>query len=551
VHGEPFEAERRFGANPPPSRHRKTDIRNDMQRSRFTVPAADRIADPETAAIAADAGEWIAQLPYADLDSVASSMLRALTLLNRHPDKLAARSEIMSAFRVPCGRLIRTVPDKPKAPSSDLMRQLMLEMAYGYKHLVNDALTQRGWLQHRKRLGQSLYFAAKYLSLEMFLGFEAYQCQPGNSWREMLALYLLAEQQNLHHMAVEDRDQPNPANVSISHAFKRIVLLKLQDPCHLMPGEARACFDYVNEIASQALLEEPSQTPNPAGRYLLDFEGVEPPRPPDPSSFPDDHRRYRCLNLIPISHTVQNQMLACQAQGSAPSQALLHVNGLSPERIMKRMLQSWHAHAERRSEREETFGWVLCGSGLAAVNHFLAAPAEAAHEEEDEEEVDLQQISTLAGQPVGYGRIRCRQINRSTGGMCIRVQIPSSAEPKVGQVLLLQEERADGSGAWFAGIVRRRTRIDAESVEAGVQFIRGKVRPIAVKPRGEYGDSRFQPAIWVEREDTRHSSVLVGSGQYQRAREFVVKDAEPGAVIRADQLVESTPSFERFRFLVV
>lgn len=518
-----------------------------MHKHRFTVPAADRIANPATDTDAADVQQRVTHLPYADPASVADALIKALTLLNRHPERINARADIMAAYRVPCARLMRSVPDKPGAPSSDAMRQLMTEMAYGYKHLINDALSQHSWLKSRKKLSQSLYFGAKYLSLEMFLAFEAYRCQISNSWREILAVYRLAEQQNLHLTPAEDRDQPVPGNATVSHALKRILLLKLQDPCRMMPGEARACFGFINELASQAELENLAAMRNPAGRYLLDLDGAEPPKPPDPDTLPQNPDRFRYLNLLPISRTLQ--ALSFDSHGGAEGNPgdLSHVPGLEPQQIIKRMLKAWHVSAERRSEREESFGWMLCGCGLAAVNHFLGGPID---DPGDDEEVDMQNPSTLAGHPTHYEQVRCRQVNRSSGGMCLRVQIPNSPDPRVGQVLMMREDKPDGSGQWYAGIVRRLLRVDADTLEAGIQFIRGTIRPIQVKVKGEGSQGQFQPGIWVDRGDPRISSILVTHGLYQRGREFVLQSNGPAAAIRADQLVESTPGFQRFRFLL-
>ncbi len=516
-----------------------------MSSPRFTVPASDRIANPATQTDPAEVGEDIAHLPYADLNRVARTLLNALTLLNRHPEKVPARADIMAAYRVPCARLVKAVPNQGSSPDSREMRQLMQEMAYGYKHLINEALSGQSRLKQRARLGQGLYFAAKYLSLELFLGFETYQCKVANSWRELMAMYRLAEEQNLHHAPVEDREQPEPANATVAHTLKRIVLLRLQDPCRMVPGEARACFDFLNLHASEALLENLDGSPNQAGRFLLDLESVELPRAPDADTLPRNPERFRYFNLLPVSRSVHGQLQRLEAHGGDGPEALQRLRELSPALVMKRMLKAWHGRSERRDNREETFGWMLCGCGLSAVNHFLLPTEEDSTNVVDGEPVEMPMVGALGHRPAQYLRIRCRQVNRSPSGLCIRLQLPSELKPKVGQVVMLMEDRAGRDGEPSTGIVRRRTSIDGETLEAGIQLIRGVVKPVAVCHMIEQG--QMQPALWVERERPQFNSILLTPGRFAPGDSLRLLDDEGDRTITIGDRVETTPSFERFR----
>lgn len=528
-----------------------------MSRTRFTVPAADRIVNPSTDTDPSSVSRWIAQLPYADPARVTQAALQALSQLNRHPERVNARMDLMASFRIPCARLVRSQPGHANSPSAEGLRQLMVEMAYGYKHLANDILAQRSFLQNHKRLTHALYFAAKFLSLELFLAMEAYQCSSSNSWREILAMYRLAEEHTLQHEKVADTDQADPANATVSHVLKRILLLKLLDPCHMMHGEARACFDYFNSWASGPQLEPLAQAQTLAGRYLVDLDGLEAPKPPDPDTRPQNPERFRYFNLLPISRQAQQHLRQMELQGAAPPEGLQNLRDLDPALLLKRVLKAWHGRQERRSEREETFGWMLCGCGLGAVNHFISdelpnpAPPSAASETE-EEVVDLGQFSSLSGRQGHYSRLRCRQVNRSMSGICIRLHLPSETDAQVGQVLMLEEDLPDGSGNWYAGIVRRRVRIDPDTLEAGIQFIRGLVKPIRIRLHGAQSE-QFQPALWVDRSDSHLSSILTNRGFCRSGQELDL-DADlggPAALIKTEQLVESTPGFDRFRFHVI
>ena len=529
-----------------------------MPIPRFTVPAPDRYVNPSTDTDPASVQIWIANLPYTDLISVTRSMLRALTLLNRHPARVSARAELMAAYRIPCARLLRVVPGGSNTPSSQELRHLMTEMAYGSKHLINDTLRQSGWLKNRKLLIHALYFAAKHLSLELFLAYESYECMVTNSWRELLALYQLADQQGLAHESVEDRDLAEPTNATISHVLKRILLLRLLDPGHMVPGEARACFDYLNNWASEALLENLGEMNIPAGRYLVDLSGIEAPNPPDPDKRPQNPERYRYFNLIPVTRQVHRQMRQMELSGAQPPEGLQRMHEFSPLMVLKRMLLAWHGRQERRSDRVETFGWMLCGCGLSAVSHLLGRHGSessggekaSSREQSADRKTNLSRISTHNGQQIHYTRSRCRQVNRSVSGICIRLQLSEASDPQVGQVLHLEEDMANQPGATYAGIVRHCLRIDADTLNVGIQFIRGATHPISVQARdaAENNDG-FHPGLWVDNDQSQPSSILIPRGLYRQGREFIIAGGQPASVIKAEQLLETTPSFERFRFV--
>jgi hypothetical protein len=129
------------------------------------------------------------------------------------------------------------------------------------------------------------------------------------------------------------------------------------------------------------------------------------------------------------------------------------------------------------------------------------------------------------------------------------VRLPSAADPEVGQLVLLQEPPED-QGPGHAGVVRRRLQVDADTVEVGIQFVRGRVSPIAVLPRGGSSPEAFLPALWIDRSGPGMGSVVAAHGLYQRGRELLVRDGRPAPLIQVDQLLETTPCFERFRFVV-
>jgi len=101
-------------------------------------------------------------------------------------------------------------------------------------------------------------------------------------------------------------------------------------------------------------------------------------------------------------------------------------------------------------------------------------------------------------------------------------------------------------GKQYVGIVRRRLRLDLDTLEIGLQLILGAVQPVTLSPCVD-NSCDLQPALLVDRGDPRFNSVFTRHGLYQWDRKLVL-GGEAAGVIRALQLVESSPSFDRFQF---
>lgn len=498
----------------------------------FTVPALDPSAKRGGEMDAVGARAWIAELSLGEPGRVCQSLVRALVLLNRFPERAATRAEILAEYRVPCARLIHLARDEVDAPTSGELRQLMIEMAYGYKRLVNEIMAQSGWLQNRQRLLTSLYFAAKYLSLEMFFAFEEYDTQITDSWRELLALYRNAEREQLHETQVEDPDIKDGAWGTIAHQVKRIFLLRLLDPARLVPGEARACFDYFDTHADAATVEPLDQNAGPGGRFVLDLEGRVGSLPLADSDTPQDPARFRFFNVLGISRQVHLDLKRISELGTPYILDIPPLPGVSVEQLLMRMLVAWHTRPERRSPREPCETWIRFWAGLGLVSQWLDGVASGSGPGALDAGADQQAL----------------QLNWSVGGCCVQLDTETATATQVGQVVLMKEQQPGGVRDWQVGIVRHLRQVEPERQVVGVQFVRGVVKPIAVRIRG---NANTFPALWIYRPDRLSaSSILVSPGISRPGREFLVPQGEPAAVIAVDQLVESTPSFDRFRFQV-
>jgi len=511
---------------------------------RFTTPAA-ALPDPRVETDPGRLRSWLERLPWANPSQVGAELLAALTPLNRYPERLRHRAQLADLFRAPCARLLKLAPhgapDRDNAP----LRRLMAEMGYAYKHLVNDALEQPTWLKQRKRLLHAIYHAVKYLSLELFLSLESYTCGNAQGLREILALYRLAQERHIQADAVADPDAPESAS-DITHLVKRIVLLQSLDPCHLQPGEGRAAFDLFNHLATAASFEPAAAGTPPAGRLLIDLQGMDPVRPWNGEAMDGD--RYRCLDLLPAIAELKHRLRALEQHDAPPPHGLDHLRGLEPEWVMRRILKAWIQRRERQAPRSECIGWTLCASGLAAVAHHLARAHGVSPDDTPPDEV----IDLGTGAPPAAGeyvRLRGRKVNCSRGGLCLQFPTESRPLPTVGQPVLIEEE---GNGRLHCGIVRHTLHRDGQRVEAGIQLIQGVIHPIRIRVFSEGNDAAgFRPGLWVERRDPCLESLLIGKGLYREGRTLEVAEGRPATLVETTTRVEASIAFDRCGYRVV
>ncbi len=510
-----------------------------MRSTRLTVPASDRFENPNVETRPAKVREWVEQLPYANRDGVIDTVIHAVALLNRYPGPVSYRAELMDTYRSPCNHLFKMTPDQIGAPSFQQLRELVVEMAYGYKHVINECLSQKkSWLSNRKKLVTGIYFAVKYLSLDLLMGYECYQCKSDNNWREILPLYTLAEQQNLHLAKIDDPDQSQPDFATVSHLMKRIVLLSLLDPCHLQPMEARISYDYLNLGASLARLEMLGGQADVAGRFLLDMQGVRPARPFDLHDIPSDAGRYRVLNVVPVSKQTHRHLRQIEIDRTPPPGGLQLLRSVDAIQILSRMLKSWHARQDRGSPRQDAFGWVTVVSGIHDIHRFLSSRGQSD---------GLTQRENASQSKRNANSLRCHRLNVSESGIALRIALPCDPQPQVGQLLLMQDETDPRKPVLEAGIVRRCLRIDDETLELGVQFIRGRVKAIAFRPvSADSSDTGFQSGLFIHEGADALGSLLVSRGLYQEGREFLIEEGDPAPLVTAIRLIEAGPDFDRF-----
>jgi len=528
---------------------------------RLTVPARDSTENPNVETNPAKLQLWAKQLPFANPSSMAEALFTSISHLNRFPGTVPKRNELMACYQPPFAdlyQLARKASNKKgcqttgqqQTNTSTLTVKITTELAYGYKLVINEILEGNTKSINKLLLGSAIYSTMKAITLELMLEYSEFVPDSKTAWRELYQLYDLAEQYNLEHDFAGKE-------TSIELLFKQILLITLTDPYRLQPGEAWSCYEYLAHWAIKADLQRSTVAPkNITGIFLLDLRSMQPPKPPSPGQLlkPEQHRIF---NVVPLNLIVHQHMQQVEKEGRSAPKGTSNLPQNEMRQMFRHMLLAWHVRPSRRSERQEKYGSHLATYGLSAINHFLLSgdftpnTQKASLSSINEDTVKtLEERHSFRRENTHYEVHRWRIFNQSSGGIGLIIPPPFPKKLQVGQLILIEIDIEKQDKCLMPGIIRRIIERDANTLEAGVQFIHGRVSPISIRPH--FTDANiaadFQHALALNPGGNKPRTLLAPHGMYKQQRKFMLNYSEKTHQVQAGKLRESTPIFDRFEY---
>jgi hypothetical protein len=246
-------------------------------------------------------------------------------------------------------------------------------MSYGYKIIVHELLEDnKASIASRSHLPQAIYYAMSFLARLLVDTYALYIPEPKQIWLELNQLYLYAEKNQLHDnelSPINAEHEPKPA--TIINSYRRIVLLALANPYHLMQGETVKMYDKLIDWAPHCRIINLGASRLPEGKLFVDLTMDAPPfyAPKTPSKLrPIEGRLLEIKELITlIAQETRSLTLAKQKD------ALSHNLARRMERDMYfRWAEAWGLRRERLSNRKpmEAPARMICG--LTSTHHFIS-----------------------------------------------------------------------------------------------------------------------------------------------------------------------------------
>ena len=331
--------------------------------------------------------QWAQELPIGNTTLATHQMLEKLRSLNRsrytckerlqlHNCLRPAFSELLHAIRQPLRQA--SIPlDRKQQYSANLLQQLLEEMACGYKLVVNELATSDSSREHNQMLlHEATYLAVIYLAQRLVEAYSLYAQEPAHVWADLNQLYQYAEDKQFHNRAVDDPypDTPLPIKMTIDNAYKRILLLSLAEPYHLMQFEADDMYRMICSSIESCAIESFSELVT-RGEFIIDLDSDEGPYFLGSDAEPNaTNPRLLDISAVKQQLNIHLQRLLRSNMHSAELEAVSLVERQQRDMLL-RLADAWSASLVRRAQRFNLDGVVELTSGLNACHHYISEGA--------------------------------------------------------------------------------------------------------------------------------------------------------------------------------
>lgn len=522
-------------------------------------------------------------LPYADTAELARRVANALLALNRTVVPAQDRFEIMEMYIAPSAAVTAALQPQlnrvalPLTPQkkqlADFLSQIDMEMAYGYKSALRDALVGRQRLRSEAQT-IAIERTVRYLNQVLLRAYQIYRPYPAGIWRELHALYEFAERSGVHHERIPPA-HAEEGHTTVSRRYKQALLLGLCGPYQLPPNECRQVDQFLSVWADKAVIINDFQVTNTVGHFLIDLTADAPPIVYPKDTRVDPSPRLRVLNAIGLASTTHAFMSRLQ-KGETPKAMDLGSECIGPACLdmLRRMVRFWGLTARRQFTRTKIAGDLALCAGINALHFFAAGqkpfvgdiPAPTA----DEASIDValsfdeataeppapeaaRVVPTLAEPllraPETFRVDNWQVRDESAAGLALLRDAPGVAV-RVGELIGIQNE---ATGDWRVGVARWLKSPDTDHVEMGVEMIAPAAQPVAVKTTADTPDARYRQALLLPALPTlrKPASLLVPGGTFQSGQTLYLRAGDSLRVVKPTQLLERSNAFEHIGFIEV
>jgi hypothetical protein len=284
----------------------------------------------------AKAEQWLAGLPLLNPAETSYQIYNSLVALNRMEIDDKTRFRLLEIYREPVARMCTELkgdyiglplplPDKGQQ-AAQRARALQIEMAFGYKRLVINAMDSFKGRPSTRAMGSLailLQRAIRYLAETLVKSYQYYAKPPDNIWREIHQLYQLADAYGVVEQHVDDALNQTQPQSTVSHVYKQALLVDFSDPYHLPVRLVEMIQHYLNRWASLAKLGPPTPAPGKNCQFLIDLHNDRAGEIMFPSEVTFDEQHYRLFNTLELAKLIHSQLTQLQ-KGEKPAADGLH-----------------------------------------------------------------------------------------------------------------------------------------------------------------------------------------------------------------------------------
>ncbi|SCZ49383.1 hypothetical protein [Thiohalomonas denitrificans] len=468
------------------------------------------------------ARQWLEQLPLAEPDNCIERMTEVFTCLNTVALTPKRRLQILEVLRDPVDVLLPQwvarcgTPEFPLAPHArqrfEQISSLLQNFNAGYLKAAQEKRSLFDFGTRRlNALALQHYF--HYSNWLLFFHRVTGRPAPEGLWRQLHIMYRWAQNQRLADRIVDD-PQPGYRKGSVTHAYYRLLLTALAP---VNEFDTRWWEPLLNSIGLWSrTLRLTESTGGEQGRYFVEWDADEPPRPTRP-----DMQSGWYLNTDDLARDLHDRLGHSKREITVrlPKGAFT-----LPRHVVQRFHDQWCQIPARHSLRHQARQIVPMVFGLGALHNLLsydADPEAGSDCEKDSAPSDTLQLEAIQQRhalkpgelgtsreerhdvwdaiyapaapetdshtlPSGhwaethankasYRILDGRTENISSGGVCLSLPIESTQGLRVGTLIGLQSP----SGRWRAGLICWLTE-SGQRLRFGIRNLAFRCLPVTI-----------------------------------------------------------------------
>ena len=433
---------------------------------------------------------WVSQLPIADSVEAAGQVYRALFHLNRSELEAEDRLELLALYAAPVVSIAEILSrhlasfslplSGSKRKLADFLRELSMEMAYGYKAAVQ-SLAGRRWRQRPDLLAQAAQCAIRYLGDVLSASYRAYLPCPSDVWKEIHSLYHYAEDHGLL-----DQGGVGDAPVTIRERYLRVLLLGTAGPYQLPLNDCARVEALIAQCAGRAALRLPEAGSGKQFRFVVRLTEDTPPGWALPVNTDPQVRILDLSGVVGFVGRAAERM----RRGSGAREAGVRLEMLDAQvlQLLERLVGLWATPALRRYRRvrSKVLLPVAVAHGFKAVHYFVsgqtgvAVPADRRLHLVSRDLDDFLGLEVPDAEGVQKSESESYRVSswfmrdEGAGGLALVRDSAEAVLVQAGELVACERTR----GAWQLGLVRWLRTPDPQRIEMGLQLFSGKPRAL-------------------------------------------------------------------------
>jgi hypothetical protein len=524
--------------------------------------------------------QWLIELPTANNQKATQLFIDQVHAINQSRYPLHERIQLLDTLRPTARQLLLTLKQQTKKAIIPLSRrardayrlsQALLEvMANGYKIVLHDLNAQNSHKEHDElQLREAIYVAIQYLSRQLVEAYLVYAPAPVGVWHDLHQLYNYSEEREINALPLDDPypDFSLPMHYTIDLAYKRMLLLALAEPHHMMQAEADDIFYLVSAWTGACHLLPVDNTPV-NGEYAMDMASDKPPRFISRDiAWEATDARIIDLGEVKLRLEVQLQRILRTSLDTIDHNEQQSLVERHQRDMLLRLTEAWHGALARSTVRHTIHNQVQLATGLSASHYYLSS-GDIFTPELDElklktEEIEPTVFATAyetAMQKDSFHLNKTYNIrpwwqhNTSESGAALACSTNcENTHIKVGEAVAYRDED-EPTSHWKLGVVRWLRADPDDGIDLGIMNLANTAVPIAIKAlKGPgFGTDYFRGLLipkQVSLQQTR--SVLVPAAVYDVHSELAVNMKQRLFYIRLKSLLRSTNEFSQFTFDVL